>query len=103
MLNETGLAAILQFGALGLLGYFMYRFDQSFKSQTEFQQQMTVRMMEIVGENTAAHRQATEKSEAVCKAIDENRVMEKEEHKALMIEHKMLIEDHSRITQKLTT
>ncbi len=101
MFNEAGLAAILQFGALGLLGVFMYQFSQSYKSQTEFQHRMMSQIVHIVQENTDAQRQAATKSEAICKGIEDNRTMEKEEHKALMAEHKILMEDHRHITKKL--
>ena len=103
MFNEAGLAAILQFGALGLLGFFMYRFDQSYRSQTEFQQLMTVKIMEIVKENTDAQRQAATKSEAICTALETNRTMEKEEHEALMTQHEVLMKDHRHITKKLAS
>ena len=103
MFNESGIDAIMQFGALGLLGAFMYLLFQSYKNQTDFQQKMMIRIMKVIEENTSAHRQAALKSEAVCTAIEDNRVMEKEEHKALMDEHKILMQDHRRITERLSS
>lgn len=101
MFNEAGLAAILQFGALGLLGIFMYFSYQSYKNQIDFQQRITIRIIEVIEKNTTAHQQATSESKAICKGIEDNRTMEKEEHKALMAEHKILMEDHRHITKKL--
>ena len=103
MFNEAGLAAILQFGALGLLGFFLYRFDQSYKSQVEFQHQMTMRIITVIEENTSAHQQASLRSQAICTSIELNRKMDKDEHEALMDEHKTLMKDHKHITEKLVS
>lgn len=103
MFNVSVIDAIMQFGALGLLGAFMYLLFQSYKNQTDFQQKMMVRVIKVIEENTSAHQQATRKSEAVCTAIEDNRVMEKEEHIALMDEHKILMQDHRRITERLSS
>ncbi len=102
MFSEAGMEAILQFGALGLLGTFMYLSYQSYKSQTEFQQRMMLRIITVVEENTISQKQATAKSEAVCTLIETNRTMEKEEHEALMTQHELLMEGHKHITEKLS-
>ena len=103
MFNEAGLAAILQFGALGLLGAFMYLSYQSYKSQIDFQQKTMMRIIEVIKDNTTAHQQAALRSKAICTSIEMNRDMDKEEHQALMDQHKMLTEDHKHITKKLAS
>ena len=101
MFSEAGMEAVLQFGALGLLGAFMYLLFQSYKSQTEFQQRMMIRIITVIEENTTSQKQETVKSEAVCTLIETNRTMEKEEHEALMTQHGLLMEGHKHITEKL--
>ena len=103
MFNEAGLAAILQFGALGLLGFFLYKFDQRYQSQVEFQHQMTLRIITVIEKNTSAHQQAALRSQAICTSIEMNRKMDNKEHEALMDQHKILTEDHRHITKKLAS
>ena len=102
MFSEAGMDAVLQFGALGLLGAFMYLSYQSYKSQIDFQQKTMMRVIEVIKDNTTAHQQAAQRSKAICTSIEMNRDMDKEEHKALMDQHKLLTDDHKRITHKLS-
>jgi hypothetical protein len=102
MFSEAGIEAILQFGALGVLAAFMFLSHRSGNRRTEFQQEMTIRVINVIEKNTAAHEQAKLESQAICKGIEDNRSMEKEEHKALMDQHKTLMNDHKHITRKLS-
>ena len=102
MFSEQGIAAVLQFGALGLLGAFMYLSYQSYKSQIDFQQKTMMRVIEVIKDNTSAHQQAVQRSQAICTSIEMNREMDKKEHQALMDQHKMLTDEHKHITQKLS-
>jgi len=98
---EGGLAAVLEFGSLGLLGTFLYFAYQSYKDQQQFQQKLTGDLMEVTRSCEYAHTNSANQFELMCKDIENKRDMEEKEHQALMKQHETLMEDHKRITQKL--
>ena len=103
MLEGSGLASILEFGALGLLGTFLYLSYQVYKDNTKFTQELTQQMVDMGKEYADNNRNTIQQVEGLCKGIEDNRTMEKDEHQALMKQHETLMDDHKRITQKLTT
>lgn len=100
-MNGTGFAAFLQFGALGLLGVFMYLSYQQYKEGQEYLRQLIQQMIALQKDSIEARKQASADFQEMCREFNTIRESEEREHDALLEGHRLLMDDHRKITGSL--